>query len=62
MPVCIQHKISVLCYSPLAEALLTGKFASAADVPEWRARTRHFSASRKLVRHGEEGMEEETFE
>ena len=58
---CIEHGIGVLCYSPLAQGLLTGKFASADDVPETRARTRHFSKSRRLTRHGEDGCEEEVF-
>ena len=58
---CIENDTSILCYSPLAQALLTGKFARADDVPEGRARTRHFSRARPQVRHGEEGFESETF-
>ena len=61
LPLCAKRRVSVLCYSPIAEALLTGKFASADDVPEGRARTRHFSKDRALTRHGEDGAEEETF-
>ncbi len=49
------------CYSPLMQALLTGKFASADDVPAPRARTRHFSDDRPEARHGEAGAEAETF-
>jgi aryl-alcohol dehydrogenase-like predicted oxidoreductase len=41
--------------------LLTGKFPSPDDVPEGRARTRHFSSERPGTRHGEVGCEAETF-
>ncbi len=61
MPICMENDVSVLCYSPLAEALLTGKFASADDVPVSRARMRHFSKDRELSRHNEDGAEKETF-
>ncbi len=62
LPKCVEAGIGVLCYSPIAQGLLTGKFKTADDVPEGRARTRHFSKSRPQVRHGEDGAEEETFE
>ena len=58
---CIDNEIGILCYSPLAQGLLADKFASVDDVPEERARTRHFSRNRPLTRHDEEGCEEETF-
>ena len=61
LPYCCEHRISVTAYSPLMQGLLTGKFKSADDVPEGRARTRLFSGQRKHVRHGEPGCEEETF-
>ncbi|MFW6038848.1 MAG: aldo/keto reductase [bacterium] len=60
-PVCAEHGIGILCYSPLAQGLLTGKFAAADDVPEGRARTRHFSGDRAQARHGEPGHETEMF-
>jgi len=60
-PRCLAGGVGILCYSPLAQGLLTGKFASADDVPEKRARSRLFSAARRLTRHGEAGCEEETF-
>ncbi len=60
-PRCIAGQTSLLCYSPLAQGLLTGKFQTADEVPEKRARTRLFSANRKLTRHGEPGCEELTF-
>jgi len=60
-PMCVERGVGILCYSPLAQGLLTGKFASADDVPDGRARTRHFSKKRPLTRHGEDGCEAETF-
>lgn len=60
-PRCLAHGAGILCYSPLAQGLLTGKFASADAVPEKRARSRHFSSARRLTRHGEPGCEAETF-
>lgn len=61
LPQCIEHEIGVLCYSPLQHGLLTGKFRTADDVPEGRARSRHFSCERPLTRHEEPGCEEKTF-
>lgn len=59
---CADHHVSILPYSPLQQGLLTGKFASADDVPEGRARTRHFATTRPQARHGGPGAEAETFE
>lgn len=61
-PACGAHGVGLLCYSPLCQGLLAGKFASADDVPEGRARTRHFAGDRPQSRHGEIGAEEETFD
>jgi len=61
-PLCVENAISILTYCPLAQGLLTGKFASPDDVPEGRARTRHYSDARAQTRHGEPGRETETFE
>ncbi len=60
--ICVENKISITCYSPLAQGMLTGKFRTADEVPEGRARTRHFSSKRPQTRHGEAGCEAETFE
>lgn len=60
-PACLAADIAVMAYSPLAQGLLTGKFAAAAEVPEGRARTRHFASSRPLAGHAEAGAEQETF-
>lgn len=60
-PLCVEHGISILPYSPLAQGLLTGKFHRQEDVPDGRARTRHFPSSRAQTRHGEPGCPEATF-
>ena len=59
---CRYKSVGILCYSPLAQGLLTGKFASADEVPEGRARTRLFSSTRPQARHDEDGCEAEAFE
>ena len=61
LPTCVREGIGVLCYSPMLQGLLTGKFASADDVPVDRARTRHFACTRRDARHSEPGAEAETF-
>jgi aryl-alcohol dehydrogenase-like predicted oxidoreductase len=61
LPLCEKLHVSVTAYMPLMQGLLTGKFRTAADVPDPRARTRHFSSGRSLTRHGEAGAEEDTF-
>ncbi|MGC9394048.1 MAG: aldo/keto reductase [Anaerolineae bacterium] len=61
VPLCVEHRVSIAPYSPLLHGILTGKFATLADIPDERARTRHFSAAhRSMVRHGEPGAEAET--
>jgi len=61
LPLCVREGLSVLCYSPMLQGLLTGKFARADEVPVDRARTRHFASSRRDARHTEPGAEAETF-
>jgi len=60
-PLCVEHRMGILCYSPIAQGLLAGTFASAAEVPDKRARTRLFSSARTMTRHGEPGCEAEAF-
>ncbi|ADN01397.1 aldo/keto reductase [Spirochaeta thermophila] len=62
MPASLERGMGILAYSPLMQGLLTGKFSSPEEVPEGRARSRHFSSSRPQAIHGEEGAEELTFE
>lgn len=61
-PKCEKNGIGILCYSPIAQGLLTGKYRSADDVPVGRARTKHFAGSREQARHGRPGAETETFD
>ena len=56
---CIKNDVGIMCYSPLMHGILTGKYHTADDVPDSRARTKHFSQSR--TPNGA-GFEEETFE
>ncbi len=60
-PKCVESKVGLMCYSPLAQGLLTGRYKTADDVPEGLARTRLFSNKRPLVRHNDPGAEKETF-
>ena len=61
-PICLENDISILCYSPICQGLLTGKFVTPDDVPPGRARTRLFSKDRPRVRHGEPGCETQVFQ
>lgn len=61
LPHCRTNDIGVLAYSPLMHGLLAGKYRSSAQVPDGRARSRHFSSDRPMTRHGEPGCERETF-
>lgn len=62
VPACKEAGVGVLCYSPLLFGLLAGGYERAEQVPDGRARSRHFSPARKLIRHKEPGCERETFE
>ena len=61
LPACRDAGVPLTCYCPIMQGLLAGKFASADDVPDGRARTRLFSKDRPQARHGEGGAEEEAF-
>lgn len=61
LPRCKSNGIGVLAYSPLMHGLLADKYKTAAEVPDGRARSRHFNTARELARHGELGCETETF-
>lgn len=61
LPKCLEENIPVLCYSPIMQGLLTGKFITPESVPDDRARTRHFTKDRSQSRHQEEGCEDLTF-
>lgn len=59
---CVEDKVPVLCYSPIMQGLLTGKFSSETEVPDDRARTRHFTKDRSQSRHQDKGCEALTFQ
>lgn len=60
-PLCIRNGVGIVCYSPLAQGLLTGRYRSAADVPDGLAQSRWYSDKRPLAKHGEPGAEAEVF-
>lgn len=60
-PLCVQHGVGIICYSPLAQGLLTGRYQHADEVPEGLARTRWYNSQRALATHGEAGCEAEVF-
>ncbi|HET6428586.1 MAG TPA: aldo/keto reductase [Phycisphaerae bacterium] len=61
LPACRAAGVPLTCYCPIMQGLLAGKFDSADDVPEGRARTRLFSKDRPQARHGDSGAEAEAF-
>jgi aryl-alcohol dehydrogenase-like predicted oxidoreductase len=61
MPLCAAHEIGIVGYMPLLQGLLADKFKTSEEIPEVRARTRHFDGRRPLSRHGEAGAEKEVF-
>jgi len=62
LPLCRQRDVGLICYSPLAQGLLTGRYTSADDVPDGLARTRWYSSERPNAQHGEPGCEAGVFE
>ncbi|MDE2750504.1 MAG: aldo/keto reductase [Chloroflexota bacterium] len=60
-PQCVDANIGILPYSPLNQALLTGRYQDADEMPYSRTRTRHFRGDRRDSRHGTAGFESETF-
>ncbi len=61
-PLCVENDVGLICYSSLAQGLLTGRYNTADDVPEGLSRSRLFSSDRPLAKHGEEGCEQLVFE
>lgn len=60
-PLCLQHNVGIICYSPLAQGLLTGRYTSPDEVPEGLARTRWYNSGRAMAQHNEPGCEAEVF-
>lgn len=61
LPACLANHVGLMCYSPLAQGLLTGRYTGAAEVPAGLARTRYYASSRSDGAHGEAGCEDEVF-
>lgn len=61
-PKCVHNGVGMLCYSPLAQGLLSGKYNTIDQFPVERMRTKHFSKDRLDATHHEPGCEKETFE
>mmetsp|Transcript_13477 Transcript_13477/g.33052 ORF Transcript_13477/g.33052 Transcript_13477/m.33052 type:complete len:378 (-) Transcript_13477:93-1226(-) len=62
LPFCRKNQIQVICYSPLMQGLLVGRYDRVDQIPEYRKRTRHFdSRTNDKSRHGEKGCEELLF-
>ena len=62
-PYCIEKNIGIICYSTLAQGLLTGRFNDVSEVPEGVSRSRLFSKSTSsLCRHNDTGCEDDLFE
>lgn len=60
-PLCESRGVGILCYSPLAQGLLTGKYRTIESLPPERCRSRHFAGTRPMSRHGESGCEPALF-
>ncbi len=60
-PLCVERGVGIICYSPLAQGLLTGRYATADEVPDGSARTRLYAGSRPKAEHGEAGCEDQVF-
>jgi myo-inositol catabolism protein IolS len=60
-PLCLEHGVGIICYSPLAQGLLTGRYQKADEVPDGLSQSRWYSGTRRLASHGEAGVEAEVF-
>ena len=60
-PLCVSGKVGLICYSPLMQGLLTGRYARVEEVPDGIARTRLYSSDRAMADHDEPGCEDEVF-
>ncbi|MCH8194364.1 MAG: aldo/keto reductase [Planctomycetes bacterium] len=63
LPHCEKTGTGVIAYMVLLQGLLTDRYASLDEVPDWYTRTRHFRADRSpKTRHGEAGAEAQFLE
>lgn len=61
-PLCVKNDVGIICYSPLAQGLLTGRYSNADEVPEGIAQSRWYSNTRPATNHDGPGVETEVFE
>ncbi len=62
LPKCNENGIGIVCYSPLSQGLLTGRFSNPDEVPDGLSRSRLFKPDRSpLAQHTDSGAEEEVF-
>ena len=61
LPECKKNNIGIICYSPLAQGLLTGRYRNSDEVPDGISRSRLFNKNRPLSNHDDEGCENEVF-
>ena len=61
-PLCVRENVGLICYSPLMQGLLAGRYANADEVPDGLARTRLYSKDRALADHKEPGCESKVFD
>jgi len=60
LPYCQTHDVGIVTYMTLMQGLLTDKYDTLDDMPDWYTRTRHFNCQRNpKTRHGEPGAEPE---
>ena len=60
-PLCEDLDVGILCYSSLAQGLLTGRYTTIEEVPDYLKRTRWYSCALPDTKHEEEGCESEIF-
>jgi aryl-alcohol dehydrogenase-like predicted oxidoreductase len=61
LPACVDQGIGVLGYMALMQGVLCGPIRPFDELPPARTRVRHFSGRRPGSRHGEPGIEAETW-
>jgi aryl-alcohol dehydrogenase-like predicted oxidoreductase len=61
VPILLEEKIGLMCYAPLAQGLLAGRYSSPDEVMGGLASSRVFSSAREAAGHDDPGFEEEAF-
>lgn len=62
VPILLEESIDLMCYSPLAQGLLTGRYSSPDEVKGGLASSRIFSSGRETAGHDDPGFETEAFD